>query len=231
MKYRPEVDGLRALAVLPVMFFHAGFEMFSGGFIGVDVFFVISGYLITTIIMSEMTKDKFSLLNFYVRRIRRIFPALIFVMLAVIPVSWALLLPRDMKDFSQSLVSTTFFLSNVLFWLEADYFDTASELKPLLHTWSLAVEEQYYIFFPGFMILVWKYYKKYLITLLLLIALLSLAASHWYALTDPTYAFYMIHTRLWELLIGAIVAVILFERDSLYPRKSYFRFFGLLGKV
>src|SRR6056300_1436600 len=156
MKYRAEIDGLRALAVLPVILFHSGFELFSGGFVGVDVFFVISGYLITTIIISEMGEGKFSIVNFYERRARRILPALFFVMAACIPFAGMWLSPIDLKDFGESLVAVSIFSSNILFWLESGYFDTASELKPLLHTWSLAVEEQYYIIFPLFMIATWR---------------------------------------------------------------------------
>ena len=139
MKYRAEIDGLRALAVLPVILFHAGFVWFSGGFVGVDVFFVISGYLITTIIISEMAEGKFSIVNFYERRARRILPALFFVMAVCLPFAWMWLIPNDLKDFGQSLIAVSTFSSNILFWRESGYFDTAAELKPLLHTWSLAV--------------------------------------------------------------------------------------------
>ena len=139
MKYRAEIDGLRALAVLPVILFHAGFEWFSGGFVGVDVFFVISGYLITTIIISEMAEDKFSIINFYERRARRILPALFFVMLICIPFAWMWMLPEALENFGQSLVSTSLFANNFLLMLTAGYWDLASEYKPLMHTWSLAV--------------------------------------------------------------------------------------------
>ena len=136
MKYRAEIDGLRALAVVPVILFHAGFELFSGGFVGVDVFFVISGYLITTILIEDIENQRFSLVNFYERRARRILPALFFVMLVCIPFAWMWMLPSQMKDFSQSLVAVSLFASNVLFWRESGYFDAAAEEKPLLHTWS-----------------------------------------------------------------------------------------------
>ena len=150
MKYRAEIDGLRALAVVPVILFHAGFELFSGGFVGVDVFFVISGYLITTILIEDIESQRFSLVNFYERRARRILPALFFVMLVCIPFAWMWMLPYQMKDFSQSLVAVSLFASNILFWRESGYFAAAAEEKPLLHTWSLAVEEQYYVLFPIF---------------------------------------------------------------------------------
>ena len=153
MDYRREIDGLRAIAVLPVILFHAGFDAFSGGFIGVDVFFVISGYLITTMIIADLEQGKFSIINFYERRARRILPALFLVMLSCIPLAWMWLLTSDMKDFSKSLVAVTVFASNILFWRENGYFETAAELKPLLHTWSLAVEEQFYVLFPLFLVL------------------------------------------------------------------------------
>ena len=142
MNYRAEIDGLRALAVLSVIFFHAGFTGFSGGFVGVDIFFVISGYVITTIIISELAEGTFSLLHFYERRARRILPALFFVLLACLPFAWLWLTPIELKSFGQSVVAVSNFSSNMLFWLESGYFDRASELKPLLHTWSLAVEAQ-----------------------------------------------------------------------------------------
>jgi peptidoglycan/LPS O-acetylase OafA/YrhL len=137
MKYRREIDGLRAIAVLPVILFHAGFQIFSGGFVGVDVFFVISGYLITTIILSELEQGQFSIVKFYERRARRILPALFLVMFLCIPFAWVWLSPIDMKDFSQSLVAVPVFASNFLFWRESGYFDAAAELKPLLSEGAL----------------------------------------------------------------------------------------------
>ena len=150
MKYRPEIDGLRALAVIPVILFHAGFELFSGGFVGVDIFFVISGFLITSILINEIENDKFSLLKFYERRALRILPALFTVMLFCLPLAYLWMFPIELKNFSQSLIAVVFFMSNILFWLEEGYFAASSELKPLLHTWSLAVEEQYYLSFRSF---------------------------------------------------------------------------------
>lgn len=142
MHYRREIDGLRAVAVLPVILFHAGFSAFSGGYVGVDVFFVISGYLITSILIGELEQGKFSILRFYERRARRILPALFAVILACLPFAYMWMLPSELRDFAQSIVAVIFFASNILFWLEAGYFAAAAELKPLLHTWSLAVEEQ-----------------------------------------------------------------------------------------
>ena len=202
MKYRAEIDGLRALAVLPVILFHAGFEWFGGGFVGVDVFFVISGYLITTIILSEMAEDKFSIINFYERRARRILPALFFVMAACLPFAWMWLTPSLLKDFGQSLIAVSTFSSNILFWQESGYFDTAAELKPLLHTWSLAVEEQYYILFPIFLILTWRLGLKWILILLSIVFLVSLGVAQWGAYNKPFAAFFLLPTRGWELLIG-----------------------------
>ena len=206
MKYRAEIYGLRALAVLPVILFHAGFEWFSGGFVGVDVFFVISGYLITTIIISEMAEGKFSIVNFYERRARRILPALFFVMAACLPFAWLWLAPNDLKDFGQSLVAVSIFSSNILFWLESGYFDTAAELKPLLHTWSLAVEEQYYILFPVFLMLTWRLGIKWVLVLLSVVFLLSLGVAQWGAYNKPSPTFFLLPTRGWELLVGVFAA-------------------------
>ena len=211
MRYRAEIDGLRALAVLPVILFHAGFEWFSGGFVGVDVFFVISGYLITTIIISEMAEGKFSIINFYERRARRILPALFFVMAACLPFAWLWLTPADLRDFGESLVAVSTFSSNILFWWESDYFDAASELKPLLHTWSLAVEEQYYILFPIFLMLTWRLGIKWVLILLSAVFVISLGVAAWatqYAATPKLIsgAFFLLPTRGWELLIGVFAA-------------------------
>lgn len=156
MNYRPEIDGLRAVAVLPVIAFHAGFAGFSGGYVGVDVFFVISGYLITTILLSDLAQGRFSLLDFYDRRARRILPALFTVIAVSIPFAWMWMTPLAFKDFGQSIAAVVLFASNFLFWWETDYFAAEAELKPLLHTWSLAVEEQYYLFFPLLLAALWR---------------------------------------------------------------------------
>lgn len=206
MKYRREIDGLRALAILPVILFHAGFEAFGGGFVGVDVFFVISGYLITTIILAELEQGNFSLVNFYERRARRILPALFLVMFACLPFAWAWLLPDDMEDFALSLVAVPVFASNILFWQQNGYFDTAAELKPLLHTWSLAVEEQYYVLFPLFLMLFWRIGKRVLLAVMAVVFVVSLLLAERASVTSPTAAFYLLPPRGWELLIGAFAA-------------------------
>lgn len=206
MEYRREVDGLRAIAVLPVMLFHAGFGMFGGGFVGVDVFFVISGYLITNILITELSVGAFSIGDFYERRARRILPALFLVILICLPFSWFWLLPGELKEFSGSLVAVLLFASNFFFWVGSGYFDITTELKPLLHTWSLAVEEQYYVIYPVFLAIIWRHGRARIVLLLLLVCLLSLCVAHWGSLAKPHATFYLLPTRAWELLIGALVA-------------------------
>lgn len=215
MIYRKEIDGLRAIAVVPVILFHAGFDYFGGGFVGVDVFFVISGYLITTIILSEKEKGTFSLLNFYERRSRRIIPALFLVMLASSIVSWFWLSPSHMAEFSKSLVAVSIFSSNILFWTESGYWGVENELKPLLHTWSLAVEEQYYVLFPLFLMLMWRFRKRWIFGSFVLVALASLSLSHWAAYNKPTANFFLLATRGWELAIGAGIAFYFLYRKPL----------------
>jgi peptidoglycan/LPS O-acetylase OafA/YrhL len=208
MKYRAEIDGLRALAVVPVILFHAGFDLFNGGFVGVDVFFVVSGYLITTIIIEDIENKRFSIVNFYERRARRILPALFFVMLVCIPFAWMWMLPNQMKDFSQSLVAVSLFASNILFWRESGYFDAAAEEMPLLHTWSLAVEEQYYVLFPIFLILAWRFGKNRVFWMIVVMATISLLLSEWGSRNSAIANFYLAPTRGWELLAGSIAAFI-----------------------
>jgi peptidoglycan/LPS O-acetylase OafA/YrhL len=206
MEYRREIDGLRAVAVLPVILFHAGFQFFGGGFVGVDIFFVISGYLITTILIHELEADRFSILDFYERRARRILPALFLLLLVCLPFAWFWLVPDDLKGFAQSLVAVTVFASNVLFWQQSDYFDSSAEFKPLLHTWSLAVEEQFYLLFPLLLWLFWRRDQRVLLGIIVGAALLSLGAAQWGLAKDATATFFLLPTRLWELAIGALGA-------------------------
>lgn len=213
MKYRPEIDGLRAVAVLPVILVHAGFKTLSGGYVGVDIFFVISGYLITSIILAEQQEGSFSIVNFYERRARRILPALFFVMLVSLPFAWAWLLPPDMKEFARSLVAVSLFVSNFLFWKASGYFDIAAELKPMLHTWSLAVEEQYYLLFPLLVVAVWRYGLRALVILLALLFAVSLGLAQWGSVAKPDAAYYLLLSRGWELLVGSFVALYLTYRQ------------------
>lgn len=235
MQYRREIDGLRAIAVLPVLLFHAGFQLFSGGYIGVDIFFVISGYLITSIIINELEFGTFSIVKFYERRARRILPALFLVILVSLPFAWLWMSPTGLKDFSKSVVAVSLFLSNILFWKETGYFATANELKPLLHTWSLALEEQYYVLFPVFLMLAWRFASKRIIVgLLLVAALVSLAASQWVLTRYTSAAFYLLPTRGWELLIGALAAFYLFsnnhaDKTPTQSRQKFNQVASLLG--
>jgi peptidoglycan/LPS O-acetylase OafA/YrhL len=233
MKYRAEIDGLRAVAVIPVILFHAGFEFFSGGFVGVDIFFVISGYLITTIILSEKEQGTFSLINFYERRVRRILPALFLVMLFSLLFAWLWLLPSDMKDFSQSLIAVSTFYSNIFFWQESGYWAAANELKPLLHTWSLAVEEQYYFIFPLFLMLMWRFRKRWILSTFLIIAIISILFAQWGAHNKPTMNFFLLLSRGWELAIGASIAFYFLYRKQtirrLLSHKSVDELLSLVG--
>ena len=215
MVYRPEIDGLRAIAVLTVIFFHAGFDWMSGGFIGVDVFFVISGYLITGIILTELQNKTFTLQGFYERRARRILPALYLVLFITIPLSWILMLPHQLKDYFQTLFAVNISSSNILFWYKSGYFNTASDLKPLLHTWSLAVEEQFYLLFPTFVLACLRFNYRFLVWSVSLIALVSFGLAEWRWGMDQDAAFYLIFTRVWELAFGALLALMPATRERL----------------
>lgn len=206
VQYRAEVDGLRALAVVPVVLFHAGIAGFSGGFVGVDIFFVISGYLITSIILSEQQKERFTLAGFYERRARRILPALMVVVLLSVIAAWFLLLPTELVDYGKSLVSVGVFASNILFWTQSDYFAQTSEYLPLLHTWSLAVEEQFYLIFPLFMIWTVATVKARRLAILVIVAVLSLIFCEWAWRNAPEANFFLAPSRIWELLAGVFCA-------------------------
>jgi peptidoglycan/LPS O-acetylase OafA/YrhL len=209
-KYRPEIDGLRAVAILPVLFYHAGLPAFPGGFVGVDVFFVISGYLITSIVAKDVALGRFSFAAFYERRMRRIFPALFFVLFVCTAAAAFFFPPSDFRDFGKSLVAMTFFISNLFFWRTATpsgYFDHTSDSQVLLHTWTLSVEEQFYIFLPIGLVLVNRWAKQHLRVCLLIAAIASFALSLWAIEHKPVGAFYLLPPRAWELLIGSLLAV------------------------
>lgn len=206
MQYRREIDGLRAVAVLPVILFHAGFSIFSGGYVGVDVFFVISGYLITSILVAELERGDFSIARFYERRARRILPALFVVMLACLPFAYIWMLTSQLEEFGNSVVAVVFFASNVLFWREEGYFAAAADLKPLLHTWSLAVEEQYYLLFPLFLSFMWRFGRSRVFWSVVVAACASLILSEFGWRRSPSANFYLAPTRAWELLAGSICA-------------------------
>ena len=244
LNYRKEIDGLRAIAVITVILFHAGFLSFSGGFIGVDIFFVISGYLITSLILQEKLNNDFSIINFYERRVRRILPALFLVVIATIPFAFLIMTPAALKEFSNSLISIPLFLSNFQFWSESGYFATAAEEKPLLHTWSLAVEEQYYLFFPLLILFFWKLGLKNLTLLIVLISFFSFSLSQFGGNFSPRYpfiedslkfnaipgfSFFFSITRAWELLFGSLTAIYLAYRTENNQIKN--QFFSCLGII
>lgn len=207
-KYRADIDGLRAIAVLPVVLYHAGVPGVSGGFLGVDVFFVISGFLITSIVATEVSQSRFSLLSFYERRARRILPALTVVVLSTFAFGWFFLLPDEYVDLGQSALAAALFLSNVYFALKLDYFAPAAEFAPLLHTWSLAVEEQFYLFYPPMLaiLFVWRGLRAAFWAVVGLSGL-SLVAAVVMLPVKPDWVFYVIFFRAWELGVGALLAL------------------------
>ncbi len=207
MHHRREIDGLRAVAVLPVLLFHAGFPGFSGGFVGVDVFFVISGYLITGLVLTDLDAGRFSIAQFYERRARRILPALFLVTICTVPVAWALMLPEAFRRFGESAGAMALFLSNFYFLSKVDYFAPAAELQPLLHTWSLAVEEQFYLFFPPLLAWLWPRGRRVTLWVLLVILGASLLFSVWAGGENAERNFFFTGSRVWELAVGAVCAV------------------------
>ncbi|KQN77375.1 acyltransferase family protein [Sphingomonas sp. Leaf62] len=245
IRYRDDIDGLRAFAALLVVAFHCGFAKFvPGGFVGVDIFFVISGYLITGIVHGEVQAGRFSLWQFYERRVRRIFPALIAVYVAVLLASFVLLFPGETAQQAKNATASILFVSNVYFYLGTDYFDSASRFNALLHTWSISVEEQFYLFFPPLLALVHRRFRAALKPLIAILLLASLILSAWRVQHDASAAFYLVQYRAWELMIGAVLAlgmvpaarqrwvaeagavvgvalivgsVLLLDRDSLFP--------------
>jgi peptidoglycan/LPS O-acetylase OafA/YrhL len=203
--YRPDIDGLRAVAVLLVVFHHAFPQALKGGFIGVDLFFVISGFLISTIIFQSLEQGAFSFLDFYKRRVKRIFPALSLVLIASFVCGWFVLLPADYKQLGKHMAAGAAFVSNFAFWNESGYFDSGSKLKPLLHLWSLGIEEQYYIFWPFIVFYAWKR-KISLFKVCLVLLALSFTINIFIAKNNAVAAFYSPLSRIWELLIGSVLA-------------------------
>lgn len=204
-RYRPDIDGLRTLAVLPVVLFHAGVPGFGGGYVGVDIFFVISGYLIAGILLSDLERGRYSIGRFYERRIRRIFPALSVVVAATLAAGAVLLTPAVLVEVSKSALAVGAFASNFFFWKSVDYFADAHAVQPLLHTWSLAVEEQFYIVFPPFLALLFR--RRWpLVPILAALALASFAGAAVLVHLKPSATFYLPFTRAWELLAGVLIA-------------------------
>jgi len=214
LNYRPEIDGLRAIAVIAVIFYHAqvtifGHQPFKGGFIGVDVFFVISGYLISRILLRELlVKGKISVLQFYERRARRILPILFTVFLVSLPLAYNLLLPTQFINYAKSILSATFFSSNIFFYFTNTQYGAESSLfQPFLHTWSLGVEEQFYIFFPILIVLLYRFAKNHLSIILTALILISVQYSDWMISQNLQFNFFMIFSRFWELGLGSLLAL------------------------
>ena len=203
--YRPDIDGLRAIAVVSVILHHALPEQFKGGFVGVDVFFIISGYLISSIILAGLRKERFSFVDFYAKRIKRIFPALTLVFVTTLVMGWYLLGPPDYKQLGKHVFAGSAFVSNLAFWREAGYFDANSVNKPLLHLWSLAIEEQFYLLWPLTLFLLHKW-RSNIIRVVFVLILVSFAINMGLVKDHPTAAFYNPLARFWEMLIGALLA-------------------------
>jgi peptidoglycan/LPS O-acetylase OafA/YrhL len=228
--YRPEIDGLRGVAVMAVVLFHAGLGC-PGGFVGVDVFFVISGYLITSILLREMDRDKFSFRNFWERRLRRIFPAMAVCMLVTLGFGGFWLLPSDASDAGQSALSQLALVSNFYFWRTTNYFGGDIFEKPLLHTWSLSVEEQFYLLFPVFLWILWRFSRpegarRWRIGMSAILLLVSLGLSVWAVEHQPYAGFYLLPTRAWELLCGSLLAALPSVRN---PRQWVSEILAFLG--
>ena len=237
IKYRPEIDGLRAIAVIAVIFYHAqfklfGYDLFKGGFLGVDIFFVISGYLITSLILKELNSTgKFNFIYFYERRVRRILPVFLLVMLVSLPFAWMFLLPLNLIDFSKTILYSLGFSSNFYFYFSGtQYGDTHQLLKPFLHAWSLSVEEQYYVFFPIICYCIFKYFKTFLLPILIIGFLLSLFLAQWTSYNmDPLLSFYMLPTRGWELLAGSILSYLEIKKSIQLNYKFFNKILPILG--
>ena len=228
LSYRPEIDGIRAIAVVSVILLHAGAPI-PGGFLGVDIFFVLSGYLITQILARELSTSQFSLLSFYERRIRRILPALLLVVSVSIPLAWWLMPPDQMQAFERSVLALMVFATNIKFFLESGYFAPTAEEIPLLHTWSLAVEEQYYLIFPLLLWALWRYLPGAKLLILALLAFVSLAAAEVAARAWPNAAFYLLPFRAWELLAGAIAGLAVAQSGLPGGRSKVWRGSGRLA--
>jgi peptidoglycan/LPS O-acetylase OafA/YrhL len=205
ISFRHDINGLRAIAVLAVVFYHAELKTFKGGWLGVDIFFVISGYLISNIIISELNEGTFSFKNFYLRRVLRILPALFSTLLFTIPLAYFFLTPKAMEEYLDSLIASVFFYANYHFMNLDFYVAESTKLMPLLHTWSLAIEEQYYLLFPLISFFIYKYFKKYFTFFIGFITLGSLYLNTFYQSSDK---FYRLEFRIWELLLGVLVMIL-----------------------
>ena len=236
IKYRPDIDGLRAISIISVLIYHGNFEFFGykvlkGGFLGVDIFFVISGYLISSIIFQEYhLYNKFNFKNFYNRRIRRIIPVLLFITLLTIPFSYYYLLPNKLIEFSNSIFFSTFFISNIYFIYDSlQYGGDQSILKPFLHTWSLSVEEQFYLIFPLMMIFILRFFNKFLLIILFAILILSLSFAEWGSVNNQLNNFYLLTSRIWEIFFGVIISLLHHKNFMIIKNKYFINFLTIVS--
>ena len=236
IKYRPDIDGLRAISIISVLIYHGNFEffgnkVFKGGFLGVDIFFVISGYLISSIIFQEYhLYNKFNFKNFYNRRIRRIIPVLLFITLLTIPFSYYYLLPNNLIEFSNSIFFSTFFISNIYFIYDSlQYGGDQSILKPFLHTWSLSVEEQFYLIFPLMMIFILRFFNKFLLIILFAILILSLSFAEWGSVNNQLNNFYLLTSRIWEIFFGVIISLLHHKNFMIIKNKYFINFLTIVS--
>jgi len=222
LTYRSDIDGLRAIAVISVVLFHAFPNILKGGFIGVDVFFVISGFLISSILFENIENNRFNILNFYKKRILRIFPALIIVLLTCLVFGYFILFEDEYKNLGKHIAGGVSFISNIILWREAGYFDSSAEFKPLLHLWSLAIEEQFYIFWPCILFFTWKWRLKVwilIVSILCVSFVLNIIRIQHHAVTT----FYLPMTRIWELLLGSLLAYNNYCSEA--KKEGYFFYF------
>lgn len=229
LKYRPDIDGLRAVAVMLVVFFHAFPEVVGGGFIGVDIFFVISGFLISTIILTQLNSSSFSFIDFYRRRMNRIFPALFLLLFFCFCLGWVTLFANEFAELGKHIFGGASFIANFILWQENGYFNKAAELKPLLHLWSLGIEEQFYIFWPMIAWMSFKLSKKSIGKVILFLCILSFGLNIFGIYRDQVATFYSPQTRIWEILSGTLLAYFYVHKNNLSEKlKNISSILGLI---
>ena len=219
-EYRKDIDGLRAVAILSVIGFHSAPGRVPGGFIGVDIFFVISGFLISSIILSSLQQGNFSFTEFYSRRIKRLYPALLLVLFAAFTIGWFLLVADEFRQLGKHIAGGAGFASNLVLWTESSYFDNAAETKPLLHLWSLGVEEQFYIFWPLILWITWKWRINFLMMVLVII-FFSYSVGIYYANTNIVSAFYLPQARFWEFSVGGLLSYVKLNKRAAYCTSTF----------